>query len=241
MLGQIHPFLIDKHKQKRIAAGHRVAVNRELAALSAMFNRCMEWGKFEGVHPVRKVERLDEPLSRLRFLSDEEEQKLVNECQEPLRSIVLLGIYAGLRINAEALTLKKQSAAAYSKNGETQTIPLHSKLVDPQRRFLESGEGGLLFSNQAGGLILSVRSAFTNACERANLSGVTPHTFRHTFAPRLGMKGVNDITLQALERWKEPKMIRRYAHLSQEHLADAIEQIGSEVPTRVTTQKTVAS
>ena len=51
------------------------------------------------------------------------------------------------------------------------------------------------------------------------------------------MNGVNDITLQALGRWKEPKMIRRYAHLSQEHLADAIEQIGSEVPTGVPHQK----
>jgi len=109
MLSQIHPFLVEKHKQKRIAAGHRVAVNRELAAVSAMFNRCLDWGKFEGINPVRKVERLDEPLSRLRFLSDEEEQRLLNQCQELLRSIVLLGIYAGLRIKAEALTLKKAS------------------------------------------------------------------------------------------------------------------------------------
>lgn len=44
MLSQIHPFLIEKHKQARLAAGHKVAVNRELAALSSMFNRCIEWG-----------------------------------------------------------------------------------------------------------------------------------------------------------------------------------------------------
>ena len=29
-LSQIHPFLIEKHRQKRIDAGHVVAVNREL-------------------------------------------------------------------------------------------------------------------------------------------------------------------------------------------------------------------
>ncbi len=51
------------------------------------------------------------------------------------------------------------------------------------------------------------------------------------------MGGVNDVTLQALGRWKEPKMIRRYAHLSQEHLAQAIEKIGSESPTLFTTPK----
>jgi integrase len=67
-----------------------------------------------------------------------------------------------------------------------------------------------------------------NACQRAKLTGVTPHTLRHTFASRLAMEGVNDVTLQTLGRWKEPKMIRRYAHLSQEHLAEAVEKIGSQ-------------
>ena len=105
---------------------------------------------------------------------------------ETLRSIVLLGIYAGLRINAEALTLKKQSVdlvrkrltieAAYSKNRETPDNPLHSKLVEPLRHFLESGEGSYCSPIRQAGAFCSVRTAFTNACQRANLSDVTPHT-----------------------------------------------------------------
>ena len=49
----------------------------------------------------------------------------------------------GLRIGAEALTLKKENVdlenglltieAAYSKNGKTQTIPIHSCLIEPLR------------------------------------------------------------------------------------------------------------
>jgi hypothetical protein len=39
------------------------------------------------------------------------------------------------------------------------------------------------------------------------------------------MKGVNNLTLQLLGRWEEPKMLQRYAHLSSEHLAEALEQI----------------
>jgi integrase len=31
-----------------------------------------------------------------------------------------------------------------------------------------------------------LRTAFTNACQRANLSDVTPHTLRHTFAFKVG-------------------------------------------------------
>ena len=48
MLGEIHPFLIEKHKQMRLAKGFRVAVNREVAALSVLFNRMIDWGRFEG-------------------------------------------------------------------------------------------------------------------------------------------------------------------------------------------------
>ena len=101
-------FLIEKHKQLRISEGHRVAVNRELAALSVLFNRCREWKKFEGDNPVRSVKKIDEPLNRLRFLTDEEEQVLLSQCEELLRTIVLLGIYAGLRINAEALNVEER-------------------------------------------------------------------------------------------------------------------------------------
>ena len=68
--GEIHPFLIEKHKQTRIAVGHRVAVNRDLTDLSVPFNRCREWKKYEGENPLRSVKKMDEPLTKLRFLSD---------------------------------------------------------------------------------------------------------------------------------------------------------------------------
>jgi integrase len=64
-----------------------------------------------------------------------------------------------------------------------------------------------------------------NACAKAKLTGKTPHISRHTFASRLAMSGVNSITLQKLGRWEDPKMLQRYAHLSNEHLAEALEKI----------------
>jgi integrase len=226
-LSEIHPFLIEKHKQARIADGHRVAINRELTALKVLFNRCRDWKKYEGENPVRSVKQIDEPLNRLRFLSNEE--ALLGQCGETLRAIVLLGIYAGFRINAEALTLKVENVdinrkqitieAVYSKNREAQTIPLHSKLVAPLENLIRKSRTGLMFETSEGRQIRSVRTAFTNACQHANLTDVTPHTLRHTFASRLGMAGINNLTLQKLGRWKEPRMILHYAHLSQEHLA----------------------
>jgi hypothetical protein len=67
MLSQIHPFLIEKHKQARLEAGHNVAVNRELAALSTMFTRAIEWGKFDGQNPKRKVRPSGNPSTGFGF------------------------------------------------------------------------------------------------------------------------------------------------------------------------------
>jgi len=67
--------------------------------------------------------------------------------------------------------------------------------------------------------------SFENARAKAEITDATPHTLRHTFASGLAMNGVNSLTLQLLGRWEEPKMVQRYAHLSSEHLVEALEKI----------------
>ena len=71
-----------------------------------------------------------------------------------------------------------------------------------------------------------IRTSFENACAVAQITGkVTPHITRHTFAFRLAMKGVHSLTLLQLGRWTQPKMLEQYAHLSGEHLTEALEKI----------------
>jgi integrase len=79
----------------------------------------------------RKEER-----TRFRILDVDEETRLLAAANEPLRSLILLGLHTGLRIKAEALTLKWSSIdlkrgrltveAAYAKNGRTRIVPLDS-------------------------------------------------------------------------------------------------------------------
>lgn len=101
--------MIEKHKQTRIQADAKISANREITNLKNIFNRCIEWKKFEGDNPAEKVKTTKEPKTRLRFLSHEEEARLLAAASEPLRTIVLLGIHLGLRIQAEALTLRWES------------------------------------------------------------------------------------------------------------------------------------
>jgi integrase len=104
-LGALSPFDLERYKRSRIEAGVTVRVNRELAVLRALYNRCQEWGTYEGGNPAARVKALRELPGRLRFLEAEEEAALLAEAGEPLRTLMLVGIYAGLRLLSEALTL----------------------------------------------------------------------------------------------------------------------------------------
>ncbi len=236
-LSEIVPFGVEAHKKMRKDEGHLVQCNNELAALSVIFNRCIQWGKFEGSNPAtkKKVKRFDIGLTRTRWLSEDEETRLVAECSEPLRSIVLIGIYSGLRVRSKVLTLKPDCIdlkhrtvtieGAYSKNKRTRTLPMHSALVEVFERLLQT-KGEFLFTNQDGSRLKGIRGGFDAACQRAKIKGATPHTLRHTFASRLAMAGVGSVSLQQLGRWESLSMINRYAHLSPGHLTESLERLG---------------
>ena len=83
-----------------------------------------------------------------------------------------------------------------------------------------------------------MRTAFETACRHAKLADVTPHVLRHTFASGLAMAGYDLRTIQELGRWKDLKMVQRYAYLSPSHKAEAVEKILEDFTTLFTTSET---
>ena len=51
------------------------------------------------------VKRTRETPGRLRYLEPDEEAALLAAAEEPVHSLIVIGIHAGLRIRSEALTL----------------------------------------------------------------------------------------------------------------------------------------
>jgi integrase len=207
--------------------GAPVRANRELAVLKTLFNRCRDWGLYEGENPVSKVKFRREPRQRLRFLEPEEEARLLAAAKEPLRSLILLGLHTGLRVRAEALQLRWEDVdmhrglltvqAAYAKNGRMRSIPLNSVVRTALGQLKRTED--VVFSHG------SIGRAFRKACAIAGIKGVTPHTLRHTFASRLVMSGADLRTVQELGGWQTIAMVERYSHLSREHKAKAVERL----------------
>ena len=125
--------------------------------------------------------------------------------------------------------------ATYAKSGEGRAVNLNSVLKVALKQLKDRSRGEYVFSKPDGSPYKSIRSAFKTACKHAKLSGVTPHTLRHTFASRLAMAGVDVRTIQELGGWKELEMLQRYAHLSPNHKSEAVEKIANHFTTLFTT------
>jgi integrase len=105
--------------------------------------------------------------------------------QEPLRTLIWVGVHCGLRLRSEAMTLRWLDAdlarrtvtvsAAYAKSGQTRIVPLNSMVRAALERLPRTGE--FVFAKPNGMPYISARS-FDTACRRAGLQDVTPHTLR---------------------------------------------------------------
>jgi len=234
-LSELHAFALEGYKRRRAEEGAKVRVNRELARLKTLFNKMIEWGKYAGENPVRKVKFLTENPGRLRWLEPEEEAKLLEACNATVRPIVLTALHTGCRLG-ELVTLRWEDVdfrtglltvqAAYAKTGETRSIPMNPVLTEALRQLkLDANGQPHVFLSQKGGRYHSVRTAFESALRRAGIAEFTFHDLRHTFASRLVMAGVDLTTVKELLGHKDIKMTLRYAHLSQDHKRQAVNRL----------------
>lgn len=242
-LSGITPWLLQKYQQQRLkepapnaSKGGRVAINRELNFVRQVFNHAIKAGRYTGDNPAtrQKVRRYDEPHDE-RYMKPEEAARLLAVSPEPWRTVWLCGIYAGLRLDAEALTLTWNHvdfdrntltvASAHSKTNKPRTVPLHPMLKAALEGLPRNGP--FVFCKPDGKRYAKVRPAFDRYKKRAELPPeVKPHVAgRHTFASWLAQKGASDRLLMELGGWESPAMLKRYAKLRDEEQQKAVSEL----------------
>lgn len=108
-LEELTPAIIGEHRDKLCRGRSGSTVNRYLAALSAVLSEAVrEWMWLEQ-NSVRRVRRPPEARARVRFLSDDERERLLQACRESASSalymVVVLALSTGAR-KGELLSLK---------------------------------------------------------------------------------------------------------------------------------------
>lgn len=212
-------------------------VNRELACLKSLFNRFIKDDVLLK-NPVSKVKFLKEESEQMRVVSDEEERLYLMACSQPLRDVAILMLETGMRpeevFRIERRNVHLDKNYIFNPFGKTKAakrkIPLSRKAHDVLRVRLKNVDGELLFPSGRGGKDLSksivkLTNGHRGAVSRSGVAEFRLYDLRHTFATRHAQLGTDLITLKDLLGHKNLDMLKRYAHPSDEHKANAIQRM----------------
>lgn len=238
-LRRFNTMLVEQYQTERLQRNKPATVNRLLATLSHMLHKATDWSMVEEetLKQIRKVKMLQENNKRLRYLSKEESQKLINCCDSHLKPIVITALNTGMR-KGEILSLKWDDVDLkngfilldITKNGERHEIPLNNTL----RATLSSLQRRLdipyvFFDKVTGKPYKDVKKSFASALRRAGIHDFHFHDLRHSFASSLVMAGVDITTIKELLNHKTLTMTLRYAHLAPSHKVKAVEVLDNPV------------
>lgn len=236
----ITPQFIVRYKNKRYADGVKPAtINRELATMKHAYNLAIREWEWTQRNPVKSVSFEEERNKRFRWLSHEEEARLLPQCAVWVKEIVVFALHTGMRmgeilgITWEAVDLfRKTVVLTKTKNAESRTVPLNRVVVNllKQKNKVRSIRTNLVFHSQTMTAIdpHHLGRGFRVALKKANIQDFHFHDLRHTFATRLVQAGIDLYKVQRLLGHKSPVMTQRYAHHFTDSLRDGVEILEQE-------------
>ncbi len=229
---KVEKFRANDAEQRR---KRRATANRVFSFLRAALNlayrnqRVASDAAWAAIAPFDRVD-----LPRVRFLLDDEAQRLANACTPDMRALVTAALLTGCRYGE----LGKMRAADFDPDNGSLHIPdsksgkpRHVVLTDEGRRFFEHTTTGkapdaLTFLRASGNTWKRADQArpLNAACIAAKISPAASfHILRHTYASRLARAGVPMAVIAAQLGHADLRMTsRHYAHLSPGYVADTV-------------------
>lgn len=233
-LADIDQTLIEKVARRLYPGRAPATLNRQaIAPISAV----MKHAHGRKLCDYLKIERMKEPRGRIRWLTSEEADRLIDCCSPHLKPLVTFMLYTGARVS-EALYLDWQAVDlnrahvyfAETKNGEARGVPLHRRVVADLAN-LKHRQGAVFrrpdglpyeVKGDGGG---QIKTAFKGACRRASITDFSPHDCRHTWATWHYAANRDLLALKTLGGWKTERMVFRYAHVNASQHAHTIDSL----------------
>ncbi|MGE5444567.1 MAG: site-specific integrase [Ignavibacteriales bacterium] len=185
---------------------------------------------------------------KTRVLTPEEEILLLNNAEEPLRSMIQIGLL-GLRLNsirtlkwpcvdfdANTITIE----AFYSKNKRTQTIPINTTV---RKALLEAklrcGNSEYVFPEAMKRAKSGISMRFSRLCAKLGIKGLRFHDLRHTCGTRLAEMGYDIGAISKMLGHSSPTMSMRYVHPKDvlRRAVEDLEKYTSSTTTKIATTK----
>lgn len=243
----IQEWYTQKRKQGRAPA----TMSRTFMSFKAALTRAVEWELLDS-HALDKVKLVTEDNTRVRYLSSEEESRLLNQLDERenklrtseddqsyvdyVKPLVITAMHTGAR-KSELLSLSWEDVsfdnryltvkAENAKSKKTRRIPLNGTVLHLLTQWRgQNPTHTYVFTPHHRDSAPSIQYPWQRLMKAADIVNFRFHDLRHHFASKLVMNGADLNTVRELLGHSDLKMTLRYAHLAPEHKAAAVNLIG---------------
>ena len=230
--------MIEQFKARRIGAGRAPAtVNRELSVVSKIFTIAARHEKVDA-NPCQGVERFALDNERVRYLTENEEQRLFKAMGDntQLKDIVTVALHTGMRrgeiFNLKWFDLDFDRGVMHVRKTKTKlnrVVPMNARVREVLNRQKRSNEF-VFTSEKTGGRLIDVKKAFSSARLEAGIPDFQLRDLRHSCATRLSDKGEELVTVAEILGHTDIRMTKRYSHGMHERKRMALEKLVSNPP-----------
>jgi len=237
-LSSITTFDLEHFKKSRKEAkASNGTINRELAALSHIFSKAVEWKWIN--HRPAKINRLKEDTGRILYLTAAQASNLLDkaaEHQSPfIYPFIIIALETSMRrseilsIRLEHIDLPRRIIFIPQAKAGAREQPITKNLTEYLAEYLKTAEPGQawLFPSCRSkcGHVKWPEYAFRDVVKNAGLDPkqVVRHTLRHTAITHLVQAGVDLPTVQRISGHKTLQMVARYSHQNGEHIQAAMD------------------
>jgi len=185
-------------------------------------------GIYLPTNPCEFIKRLREPEFKGEVIEHDEEKILLEQSVHSkakwLKLVIILGLDCGIRrgeilkIRREDIDFNKYTVILReTKNGSSRKVGLSKRAIDEIKK-LPININGKLINCERGDTI----DFYWQQLKKWTRINKRFHSTRHTFATRASMNGWSITEISAQGGWRDLKVLKRYTHISAEHLAKKI-------------------
>jgi len=227
-LKQVDKALILKVIALKQAEATDATANRYLSALRVCLRLMHK--KYDLVAEVPAFFMNQEPKGRVRWLTQDEIQRLLAALPGHLRGMAVVALSTGLRrsvvemmtwdqIDLERRTITVLDTAM--KNGEHHVVPIPDLAEEIIRQQMGKHDKHV-WTYKGRPFKRCSTATWERAKAKAGIEDFRWHDLRHTWATMLAQGGTPDGILMVLGAWKSMAMVRKYAHHNLESVRPAV-------------------
>ena len=235
LIMDIKPEKIEKFKDFLIDEGRsKTTVNRYLEQLHTAFKLAVDNG-YLLKNPSQSVKKFPVKNYTVRYLKEDEEERLLKVLPEYLKRIVLVALNTGLR-KSNILNLRweqinfdfKFIEVLENKGNKHILLPLNDCLLKLfEETPVEEREGYVFVNPETGLPYKDIKKAWATALKAAEIENFRFHDLRHTVGTRLAKENVPVNVIKEILAHSDVKTTMRYVHCTQGAKLEALSKLNS--------------